>query len=346
MSTSKQEQRNNYHQHSEAENSSEQITFYTVGNSKYFLGVVGLLNSLRVVGHQQKVVVLDCGLTSRQQEILRPHCTLYPVPKEKATNPLQYKPFPYLLQTQGTVVIIDSDMLVTHKLDKILTSAKQGKICLFPDLIPNRYFPQWQEVFRLDWAPRKQTYANSGFVAFSVEHNPNLLAQWWQACKQIFSLPTVYEGVGLDCPYAAGDQDALNAVLASNYPQDSLEIQSNKGEIFLPFLHRVKIVNVKTLACKYGDYDVTILHSNNQPKPWEIKNVPLLIKQCSYARLLRRLFIGEDVAIKLASSDLPMIYRQGIIGDLLMFGLGILNLPFYIFGRFGFWVNKLILRRN
>ncbi|MBA2750517.1 MAG: hypothetical protein H0U45_17760, partial [Tatlockia sp.] len=305
MITSEQEQGNNYQEYSEAKNSSEQITFYTVCDSRFFLGVVGLLNSLRVVGHQQKIVVLDCGLTLRQQEILRPHCTLYPVPKEKVSNPTQYKPFAYLLQTQGTVMIIDSDMLVTHNLEEILTSAKQGKICLFPDLSLNRYFPEWQEVFRLDKSPRQQTYANAGFVTFSVEHHPNLLTQWWQACEQIFTLPTIYEGASVDCPYAKADQDALNAVLASSYPQNSLEIHSNKGEIFLPFLNRVKIVDIKTLACKYGDCDVTILHSNDQPKPWEVKNIPLLIKQYSYARLLRRLFIGEDVAIKLASSDLP-----------------------------------------
>lgn len=346
MVTSKQKQQTNYLKDPKAEKSVEQITFYTICNSKYFLGVVSLLNSLRVVGHQQKVVVLDCGLTLRQQEILHPHCTLFPLPKEQASNPLQYKPFPYLLPTQGTVVIIDSDMLVTRNLGEILTSAKQGKICLFPDLILNRHFPEWQEVFKLDKSPRQQISINSGFVVFSVEQHPNLLIQWWQACEQIFALPTIYEGVGLDCPYANGNQDALNAVLASSYPQDFLEIHSNKGEIFLPFLDRVKIVDIKTLACKYGDHDVTILHSNNQSKPWEIKNIPLLIKQYSYVRLLRRLFIGKDVAIKLTSFNLPLIYRQGIIGKLLMFGLGILSLPSYIFSRFGFWVNKSILRKN
>ncbi|MBW4663410.1 MAG: hypothetical protein KME01_04290 [Chroococcus sp. CMT-3BRIN-NPC107] len=346
MIETNQKHRNNDHKPAEAENSTEQITFYTICNSKYFLGVVGLLNSLRVVGHQQKIVVLDCGLTSRQQEILRPHCTLYSLPKEEAKNPLQYKPFPYLLPTQGTVVIIDSDMLVTRNLETILNSAKQGKICLFPDLSLDRHFPEWQEVFKLDKSPRQQIHINSGFVVFSVEHHPNLLTQWWQACEQIFALPTVYEGASLNCAYANGDQDALNAILASSYSEDSLELQSNKEEIFLPFLHRVKIADIKTLACEYGDREVTILHSNNQPKPWDVKNLPMLIKQCSYAQLLRRLFTGKDVAIKLSSSDLPLIYRPGIVGDLLMFGLGILNLPSYIFGRFGLWVKKWILRKN
>ncbi len=39
--------------------------FYAVANSRYFLGAVGMLNSLRLLGHREPAYVLDCGLTPR-----------------------------------------------------------------------------------------------------------------------------------------------------------------------------------------------------------------------------------------------------------------------------------------
>ena len=43
------------------------IAFYTVTDSHHFLGVVGLVNSLRLVGHDEPVFVTDAGLTAEQR---------------------------------------------------------------------------------------------------------------------------------------------------------------------------------------------------------------------------------------------------------------------------------------
>ena len=42
--------------------------FYCVADARYFLGAVGMINSLRVLGHEETVYVLDCGLTDGQRE--------------------------------------------------------------------------------------------------------------------------------------------------------------------------------------------------------------------------------------------------------------------------------------
>jgi hypothetical protein len=51
------------------------ITFFTICNEAYFPGLVGLINSLRLVGHDSPIVVGDCGLTPEQRAVLADHCT-------------------------------------------------------------------------------------------------------------------------------------------------------------------------------------------------------------------------------------------------------------------------------
>ena len=146
---------------------SSEITFFTICNAAYFPGLVGLLNSLRLMGHQDRVVVADCGLAPQQRAILAPHCTLFELASLSVKNPTQYKPFPYLLKPQGTVVMIDSDMIVTRNLDAVLATAAQGKICIFPDEEKDRWFSEWSQIFGLSSSPRRQTYVCAGFVVFS-----------------------------------------------------------------------------------------------------------------------------------------------------------------------------------
>ena len=44
--------------------------FYCVADERYFLGAVGLVNSLRLVGHREPIFLLDCGLDDEQRELL------------------------------------------------------------------------------------------------------------------------------------------------------------------------------------------------------------------------------------------------------------------------------------
>jgi hypothetical protein len=142
-------------------------TFYAVGDSRYFLPLVALLNSLRLTGHQHELVVGDCGLTADQRAQLRPCCRVFPLRDQTQRHPVLFKPFPYLWRPTGTVVIIDADMIVTGPLEPILSLAGQGKICAYPDPDHDRWFAEWQQLFDLAGAPRHQTYVSSHFVAFS-----------------------------------------------------------------------------------------------------------------------------------------------------------------------------------
>ena len=84
--------------------SSRAATFYAVSDARYFPALVALLNSLRLTGHRNELVVGDCGLTPSQRDRLRPHCTLVEISRDVATHPALFKPFAHLLNPTGTIV--------------------------------------------------------------------------------------------------------------------------------------------------------------------------------------------------------------------------------------------------
>jgi hypothetical protein len=69
-------------------------TFYAVGNARYFPGAVALLNSLRLTGHAEQLVFGDCGFTPAQRTQLSPHCTLFEIPGNIATQAPSLRRFP------------------------------------------------------------------------------------------------------------------------------------------------------------------------------------------------------------------------------------------------------------
>jgi 3-mercaptopyruvate sulfurtransferase SseA len=52
--------------------------FYAVSDSSYFLGAVGLINSLRLIGHLEPIYLLDCGLEEWQREAIEGEVTIVP----------------------------------------------------------------------------------------------------------------------------------------------------------------------------------------------------------------------------------------------------------------------------
>lgn len=298
--------------------------FYTIADARFFLGVVGLINSLRLTGHHQNVYLLDCGLSDSQRDLLRPHCTILTGFREVASNPTMFKPFHYLLKPKGIVVVIDSDMIVTRSLGAIFDLAKNGRICALPDPEKNRWFGEWYQLFGLSTEPRQQPYVNAGFLAFSTLHWPNLSQRWWQSCEKIASHPTIAENA-IDGPSAQADQDALNALLMSEVPKEALALQPEEEEVFRKNFSKVKVVCKRTLACSYRGHSTTLLHSCGGPKPWENRAWRIVRRHNAYLRLLRRLIVGKDVPIKVPPDQLPVWLRPGVRGRLSMYGLDILN---------------------
>jgi hypothetical protein len=292
-----------------------EVTLYTVADSRFFLGLVGLVNSLRLTGFRHPIVVLDCGLTAVQRERVAGQCRLVAPPAGMVHNHAQYKAFAHLLRPAGTIVIIDSDMIVTRSLEPLLQLAREGKICAFPDLFEHkaaeRWFPEWQQLFDLRAPLRREVYVNSGFACWSTGHWPGLLERWWQCCERTFAHRTIYEGVTKAHPFALADQDAFNALIMSEVPASAVARQPAEEEVFRKHLHEVEIADPVTLACRYRGHPVLLLHATNAPKPWQRRGWRRLHAGNAYVRLLRRLLNGSDVAVRPPDAEVPIWLRSG-----------------------------------
>ena len=287
-------------------------TFYTVTDDEFFPGTVALLNSLRLVGHSEPLVVLDNGLTTEQRERLGRVATVVDPPEGlDSMPPPTLKPFPHLLDTSGTVAIIDSDMIVSASLAPALSLASEGKICLYaaPDWPSDRarWFSEWQELFALRAPLRREPYLNNGFVVFSTDHWPHLLEDWWVACSRI---PAGSVFTSQEQALRLGDSDALNAILMSEVSPGSVVLpaeglQAAPGD-------EVVVVDEERLVCLREDAPVSLLHHWARPKVWSRQGQVRLGTPDPYVRLFPRVAFAADVALPLATNDVPWWLRPGI----------------------------------
>jgi hypothetical protein len=305
----------------------ETATFYTIANAPYFPGLVALLNSLRLNGHGEELVVLDEGLTPEQRGRLEPHATLVRLPGERLSHPALLKPYPAELSPKGIVVLIDSDMIVTRPLTGPLADATAGRISVFTDheSTETRWFAEWERDFELAVPPRRQHYVNAGFVAFSQERWPDLLSRWRRACERIpperFGLlPRLLprRGAMEREPLWAGDQDALNAILMSEVPEEAVALRPAHEQP--DWLSEVELVDRRTLACSYRGGETSILHFSLAPKPWE-PNGWRRARRNAYVELFPRVVLADDVALRLAPEELPPWLRDDARGRAARAGL-------------------------
>ena len=292
---------------------------YTLADSRYFVGLVALLNSLRLTGNHQEVVVLDCGLEERQRARLGAHATVVRLPVEVARRNVLAKPYVHRLAGPSELVVwIDSDVIVTGSIDWIVAGAAGGGIAVFPVDWPEqrgRRRPEWPERFSLTAPPRPQTYVNAGFCAISTRHWPTLLERWWELCSRIPDGVT-FQGEIDSNPLWAGDQDALNALLMSEIPEQALHLLPETGAVFPPDMERVEIVDLERLACSIDGAPVTMLHYSWVPKPWVPRAWRRMRRplQDAYARLLPRVLFGDDVPLAIERDDVPAWLRTGALG--------------------------------
>ena len=133
------------------------------------------------------------------------------------------------------------------------------------------WFVEWEQIFRLPCRPRRQAYVNAGFLAFSVEHWPDLLPRWWDSCRLVWSHPTIYEDAVWEDPTSQADQDALNALLMSEVPAESLSVLSRETQPDTEQL-RYLVELVDQLSCSLHGKPVTLVHLTGKTKPWEAED--------------------------------------------------------------------------
>ena len=280
------------------------VAFYCVCNDRYFLGAVGMLNSLRLMGHAEPVYMLDCGLTPAQRELLAPHVTLVPAPGDGA--PQLLKTVAPLRHPAEVMVLIDVDMILTRPLTELADAAWGGRVVAFRNNL-DRFVPEWGEL--LDLGPvRRQPYLSSGLVVMGGSTATDVLRVMDDRQTRVdFDLTYVRRGV-VDYPFLLLEQDVLNPILASRVETERIVALEKRLAPDPPF-PGLRLVDEEALRCAYEDgAEPYVLHFLAVRKPWLDP-----MHRDIYALLLARLLVGSRLAVRVPQKAVPLRMRSGLL---------------------------------
>jgi hypothetical protein len=278
-----------------------QAAFYCVADARYFLGAVGLVNSLRMQGHAEPIVLLDCGLTDGQRELLAPEVELVTAPRDAAPQVL--KAIAPLRSPAATSVLIDVDMIATRPLTPLVERAAQGAVLAFADP-QHRFFAEWGELLGLGEA-RPGPYVSSGLVACGGEIGERVLHLLEEGGAKVDFERTFWGSNDRDYPFLYADQDVLNAILATAVEPAQSEVLDQRLSATPPF-RGLRLTDEAALACGYADGERPFVVHQYVRKPWIEATYDGI-----YSRLLRRLLVGDGIAIRPPVEDVPVRLRDG-----------------------------------
>jgi hypothetical protein len=300
------------------------VRFFTSADSRFFVGSAAMLNSLAASGNRGDAFVVDVGLRPDQRARLARTAEVLTLPPALGgLHPLFAKLTADLFWSDGIVVLLDSDMVVTAPLDRLVEQAAAGKIAVHPDheITRGRQFPEMVTTFELKAPLRPQRTVNTSPLALSLEHWPNFLERWREACER---LPPDWPERGFG-PLGLADQDALNAILMSEVPPEAIWIGPETSTVHADELAAVQILDEGTLTCLHRGETPVVLHYGLSPKAWHEAGWRRVRAADAYIRLLRRLLFAPDVGIRARRGEVPIWLRPGIVGRLAAFLLGLLN---------------------
>jgi hypothetical protein len=277
--------------------------FYCVSDDRFFLGAVGLINSLRLQGHAEPIFVLDCGLTPAQRELLAPEVTIVPGPTD--TPPYLLKTIAPLRHPAEVMVLIDADMIATRSLAELIEQASGGRVVAFRN-DRDRFVPAWGEL--LDLGPvRRRPYVSVGLVFLGGSVGAEVLRLMDDRQRNVDFELTWYGKRVPDYPFLYPEQDVLNAILCTRTDGDQLAALENRLAANPPF-RGLRLVDERTLRCAYDDEAAPYVLHHFHRKPWLDP-----MRHGIYSRLISRLLLGQDVAIRVAESEIPLRMRSGFL---------------------------------
>jgi hypothetical protein len=280
----------------------ERAAFYCVADERYFLGAAGLLNSLRLVGHDEPFHLLDCGLTPAQRELIAPHVNL--VSNRGDTPPWLLKTVAPLRHPAKAMVLIDADMVVTRRLDEAIeTAASDRVVAVVNDR--DHFVPEWGELLDLGEL-RRQPYVSSGLVFAGENLGREVLGLMDRLQDRVDFDQTFWRRNVSDYPFLYGDQDVLNAILASERvaPERFRALEHRLAPT--PPFGTLRVLDEASLRCAYPDGTEPYVLHNFYRKPWLVR-----MRSSAYSRLLTRCLLGHDVAIAIDPRMLPLRLRAG-----------------------------------
>jgi hypothetical protein len=279
------------------------VAFYCVCDSRYFLGAVAMLNSLRLVGHDEPAYLLDCGLTDSQRDLLAPKVTLVSAPEDEP--PWLVKPVAPLRYPAEVMVLIDADMIITRPLTPLVAEARRGKVVAFEN-DSDRFFPEWGDALELGTA-RPRQYVSSSLVCLGGPVGCQVLRLMAELRDRVDFSRTLWRAHDPDYPFLLADQDILNAILTTTVDPAAVTEADERLEAVMPFTD-LRVVDENTLRCEYDDGTQPFaIHDFLPGKSWLEPPIPGV-----YPRLLTRLLRRQDVDIRVPKRELPPHLRPGL----------------------------------
>lgn len=275
--------------------------FYTVSNDAYFLGAVGLVNSLRLVGHEEPIHVLDCGLTADQRELLAPEANLVPGPRDVPGNLL--KGIAPLRHPADAIALIDADIVVTRPLTELIERGARGEVLAFGTGM-DRFCPEWGPLLDLG-DPEPRPYLCSALVFCGGPSGAEIVKLMDQHRGAVDWELTYWRRNVADYPLVHADQDLFNAVLTTRVEADRIAPLEGRLLAFPPF-EGLRVLDERSLRCAYADGAEPFAVHHWNAKPWLEST-----HEGVYSRFLRRLLVGPDLAIRVPENEIPLRLRGG-----------------------------------
>jgi hypothetical protein len=275
--------------------------FYTVADERFFVGVLGLVNSLRLLGHTEPIHVLDRGLSAEQAELLAPETNLVPGPREVPGNLL--KTIAPIRHPADAMVLVDADVIVTRPLGELIDRAAEGDVAAFATGM-DRSLPEWGELPGLG-PLRPLPYLCSALVFCGGSLGSGIVELMDRHTDAVEWELTYWRRNVADYPFVHADQDLFNAALHTRAEPDQVVELEGRLLAFPPFTG-LRVVDERSLRCRFADGAEPYAVHHWNAKPWLEPT-----HHGAYSRLLRRLLIGADVAIRAPESEIPLRLRSG-----------------------------------
>jgi hypothetical protein len=275
--------------------------FYCVSSELYFLGAVGMINSLRHVGHDEPIYVLDCGLTPEHRSLIEREATVVAAPPE--IPPTLLKTFVPSQIPADVRILIDADMIATRRLDELIEAAAGGRVVAGGTGM-DRFRPEWEELLSIG-PMRPLPYVSSALVLLGGELGSEVLAIVDDKHQLVDYELSCWSRNVADYPLVHADQDLINAALCARAADDQVVVFDPRLSASPPF-SELRLVEVDSLHCAYDDGTEPYVVHHWLAKPWVEET-----HHGVYSQLLRRLLIGDDVALKVGADELPLRFRRG-----------------------------------
>ena len=103
--------------------------------------MVGLVNSLRSQGHDEPIVVVDCGFRAAERDALSNEVTIIEPPEE--TFPMLAWAFGPLQLPAAQMIVLDADIIALRSLAELFGEAATGRMAVFEDPVAHRFDARW-----------------------------------------------------------------------------------------------------------------------------------------------------------------------------------------------------------